>query len=204
MKKLVFLVILSVCVICCISSITSSIYGYEGNRLKSEGVCDKNILLCPLNEKISDRDYRARLISYMNSGTLRFSDHVLNSYYSEANLEPVFVYCNKDCTRFEVKEDDYVDISEEMLIYRSFYYPDEQDNENYKLYGTEPVPENEEVPEKIYYFYFDMDTIIEFFTKSNSFLSVSDIENFFVERGFVFANRNIPRNIHKKDIYYSV
>lgn len=201
MKKSALIFILSICVISCISSVTSSIFGLEGYNLKSKNVCNRNLLVCPLNEKISDKEYRSKLISYLFSGKLRLLDHVLNEYYSEVNLEPVFVYCNEDYTQLKVKDNDYVDISEEMLIYRSFYYSDKEINDKFKLYGMEPVSSSEEkiIVKKIYYFYFDMDTILEFFSKSRSFLSVSDLENFFIDRGFAFTNKKIPRNIHKTD-----
>lgn len=90
---MIALVVLIVCILS--SSISSSIWGFEVNKLNTAGRCRHSIVLCPLNENIGDSKYINDLFAWLEKGTLS-GRHLFNSHYYDDNSGTGLEYCKED------------------------------------------------------------------------------------------------------------
>jgi hypothetical protein len=109
------ILIFIICSCILLSCISSGFWGWQVKTLNDLGVCDeRNLLICPLNEKITDAEYQSSLLQYLEEGKLGLR-HIQNSYYEDGITKIVFKYCSKDLKKMYVTHQEYIEPTQFLI-----------------------------------------------------------------------------------------
>lgn len=115
----VSLILLLVCILC--SSISSSIWGYEGNKLDTIGRCgSRSVILCPLNENIGNSKYDSDMFTWLQQGTLS-PRHIFNTYYYDDGSGTGLQYCKEDFSVCQWNDGTSKILLSDFLLYRTVF-----------------------------------------------------------------------------------